>query len=156
VKLDNIVAWNYDKKGIFLVRSAYKVQRAHEKRSSKKGVASSSTGVGTDRRMWKELWGLKWHGKIRYFIWRFAHNSLAVRRNLERRGMEVDTWCVLCNSGWEDGGHLFFNCKHVKHVWQALGLEEKKKGVPRANIICTGDSTLSTIGGGHPKVVFML
>ncbi|RLN33599.1 hypothetical protein C2845_PM03G24330 [Panicum miliaceum] len=50
-----------------------------------------------------------------------------MRRNLERRGMDVDTRCVLCNRGWEDGSHLFFNCKHVKRVWQVVGMEEKRK-----------------------------
>jgi hypothetical protein len=37
--------------------------------------------------------------------------------------MELDTRCVVCGRLNEDGGHLFFNCKYVKRVWQELNLE---------------------------------
>jgi len=73
---------------------------------------------------WKKLWRLKCPGKIRHFLWRFAHNSLALRWNLERRRMDVDTKCVLCNRQTEDGGHLFFKCKDARKVWEILRLEE--------------------------------
>lgn len=45
--LDDVVAWAWhnDSKGMFSVRSAYRVHRDHEKRSSRRGVASS---VGAD------------------------------------------------------------------------------------------------------------
>jgi hypothetical protein len=43
---------------------------------------------------------------------------------LERRGMELDTRCVMCGRYNEDGGHLFFQCKYVKPVWQELNLND--------------------------------
>jgi hypothetical protein len=52
-----------------------------------------------------------------------ARNTLAVRMNLERLGIELDTRCVMCNGLNEDGGHLFLGCKYVKHVWRANGME---------------------------------
>jgi hypothetical protein len=70
----------------------------------------------------KGLWKLKCSGKIKHFFWRLAHDSLALRMNLERRGMEVDTR-VLYSKMNEEGGHLFFSCKMVRPVWQLLGLE---------------------------------
>ena len=42
VDMEDLVAWHYDNRGVLSVRSAYKVQRAHDKRSSTRGVASSS------------------------------------------------------------------------------------------------------------------
>jgi hypothetical protein len=57
-----------------------------------------------------------------------CHDSLAVRTNLARRGMELDTRCVVSNRLDEDGGHLFCKCKYVfakdmlTAVWE---LEEK-------------------------------
>jgi hypothetical protein len=67
-----------------------KVQRAHDQRSSRWGQASTSNGAGTDLKEWKDLWKLKCSAKIKHFMWRLAHNNLALRRNLETRGMEVD------------------------------------------------------------------
>jgi predicted porin len=53
--LEDLVAWHYDDIGNFSVKSAYRVQRDHEKRSSRKGVASSS-GVGLAINLeWKRL-----------------------------------------------------------------------------------------------------
>jgi len=61
-------------------------------------------------------------GKIRHFLWCFGHNSLALRRNLERRGMYIDTRGVIYSRITEDGAHLFFKCKHVKHLWEEVYL----------------------------------
>lgn len=34
VDMEDVLAWHYDTRGLFSVRSAYKVQRAHDRRSS--------------------------------------------------------------------------------------------------------------------------
>ncbi|RLM58445.1 hypothetical protein C2845_PM18G07680 [Panicum miliaceum] len=57
------------------------------------------------------------------FTVRLAHNSIAVRMELQRRGMELDTKCVVCNRLNEDGGHLFFKCKYAVKVWKLLNLD---------------------------------
>lgn len=44
--------------------------------------------------------------------------------NIRRRGVELDTRCAVCGRLFEDGGHLFLNCKMVKPCWRALQLEE--------------------------------
>jgi hypothetical protein len=44
------------------------------------------------------------------FIWRFAHNSLPVRRNLARHGIKLDTICPVSRSLDEDRRHIFFKC----------------------------------------------
>jgi hypothetical protein len=57
------------------------------------------------------------------FTVRLAHNSIAVRMELQGRGMELDTKCVVCNRLNEDGGHLFFKCKYAVKVWKLLNLD---------------------------------
>lgn len=44
--------------------------------------------------------------------------------------MDVDSRCVMfvvCNRLTEDGAHLFFKCKFVRHVWEAVGLSAEKE-----------------------------
>jgi hypothetical protein len=41
--------------------------------------------------------------------------------------MRIDTGCVICGRYDEDGAHLFFKCKYVRHIWAELQL----KGVRR-------------------------
>jgi hypothetical protein len=47
--------------------------------------------------------------------------------NLERRGMDLDTRCVMCNRLNEDSAHLLFKCKFARQLWRKLGLEEKQQ-----------------------------
>lgn len=39
--LDDLVAWHYDTRGLFSVRSAYKLHREHLKRNGCRGAAST-------------------------------------------------------------------------------------------------------------------
>jgi hypothetical protein len=121
--LEDVVAWHYDTRGLFSVKSAYKVQRSCERRKDRRGAQSSSNGTDLENEMWKKLWKLECPGKIKHFLWRFAHNSLALPIGLEKRGMELDTKCVMCERQNEDGCHLFFKCKYAMPVWKELGLE---------------------------------
>jgi ribonuclease HI len=57
-------------------------------------------------------------------MWRLGHNSHPLLMNVERKGVETDTRCIVCKRLFEDGGHLFFNCKEVKRLWRALEMED--------------------------------
>ena len=61
--------------------------------------------------------------KSNIFLWRMSHNTLAMKRVLEHRGVKTDTLCSICNRLDEDGEHLFFKCKEVKVAWCELNLE---------------------------------
>lgn len=116
-ELDDPVAWHYDKRGCFPSDQPTKFQRACDRRERERGEASSSNGSMLEEKHWKQLWKINCPGKLKHFFWRMAHDSLAVRMTLERRGMSLDTRCVMCNRQNEHGGHAFFTCKYVKHVW---------------------------------------
>jgi len=47
--------------------------------------------------------------------------------NLKRRGMVLDTRCVVCNRLDEDGAHLFLKCKVMVHVWELLALSHERQ-----------------------------
>jgi hypothetical protein len=50
-------------------------------------------------------------------MWRMAHNSLALKINIKKRGIECDT-CDCCGRLDEDGAHLFFKCKEARKMWE--------------------------------------
>ena len=68
ISLEDTLAWHFDNKGIFSVRSAYRVQRDHERRSCCRGAASSSGGSRAGSVQWKSLWKMGCPGKIRHFL----------------------------------------------------------------------------------------
>lgn len=122
VEMEDVIGWHFDNKGQFSVKSAYKVHRMTESlRLSRRGAGAS---ISSERTVfWAKLWKIDYVPKVKHFLWRLCHNTLAVRRLLHRRGMELDTRCCMCHRLDEDGGHLFLRCKEVKQVWRALNLE---------------------------------
>jgi len=90
-------AWHYDSKGVFSVKSAYKL--AVQIRDQQKGT-DASTSMAENQNAngfrWGKLWQLNIPNKIKMFLWHFAHNSLPLRRNIARRGVKLDTRCPIC------------------------------------------------------------
>jgi hypothetical protein len=119
---EDFFAWHYESKGIFTVKSAYKLYV-----QNRDGPQQSSSLSSAESFQWEKIWKLTCTPKIKQFIWRFAHNSLPLRMNIKRRGIECDTRCVCCQRLDEDGAHLFLRCKEVRKVWAELKLEEERR-----------------------------
>jgi hypothetical protein len=105
-------AWHFDKKGLFSVKSAYKV---YVRQRDTEGGTSSGSENG--KSFWKKLWNLECVPTVKQFLWR-----LPLKANLGRRGIKCDTLCVCCKRLDEDGGHLFLKCKETKEIWARMGL----------------------------------
>jgi ribonuclease HI len=117
-QVDDFLAWHRDNRGIFTVKSAYKLHVELQLRQHR-----SFSGPSPDQSAWKKLWKMPCPPKVMHFLWRFGHNSHPLYMNIERRGVELDTRCPICCRLFEDGGHLFLRCKWVKKLWAALELE---------------------------------
>lgn len=63
--------------------------------------------ISKDGKFWKRLWKSDLLPKWKIFIWKLMHNALAVKNKLKKRGMEVNTLCVLCKDLEENETHLF-------------------------------------------------
>jgi hypothetical protein len=123
---DDFLAWHFDRKGLFSVKSAYHVldDEKHQVKNQQKGESSSSVGEpNQSKAIWRKIWKLSCPPKVRHFIWRLARNSLAVRMNIRRCGVLLDTRYPVCNRFDEDGGHCFLKCKMIRHCWARLSLE---------------------------------
>lgn len=111
------------------MKSAYRLWcddqlRRSTNRSGAVSAGASSLGrMGEEEKLWADIWSLNCPNRLKHFIWRFAHNSLALRSNLDRRGMKTGDRCVMCDKIGEDGGHAFFRCKQVKELWRCTGQE---------------------------------
>jgi hypothetical protein len=125
--IKDYIGWNFDPRGIFSVKSAYKVQ-----------VDSDSIGQGTSAGMtvhqstisstfpWKKIWNMPCPNKVKIFVWRLAHNSLPLKRKIEARGIDLHTRCPMCFRFDEDASHILFKCKFSKGVWCELQLEQSR------------------------------
>ena len=87
---DDNLAWHYDKKGLFTVKSAYKVAMDIEAKHTTSGIQSGSNSTSNSLSFdWMKLWKIPLPSKIRLFLWRLAHHNLPWRQKLIKRGMEI-------------------------------------------------------------------
>jgi hypothetical protein len=113
---EDIIAWHYDPKGLFSVRSAYHVLEDKREEDNERQVGSSSSLPDPKNDYdWLQLWKISCAPKVKQFVWHFAHNGSPLQMSIARRGVkDVDTRCPVCQRPNEDGGHCFLKCKYVK------------------------------------------
>jgi hypothetical protein len=121
--IEDRLAWHFDPKGMFSVKSAYKlgVLLRDRKVGREASCSQESPSAIRERTNWKQIWQLKAPNKLKMFVWRLAHNSLAHRTRIQRLGVELDTSCPVCKRLDEDGGHIFLKCKKSKRVLEYIG-----------------------------------
>lgn len=88
------LAWHFDQKGRFLVKSAYHVLDDDKERAQVWQEGQSSSGSSSAERKsmsWLRIWKLQIPPKLKHFLWRLARNSLALKLNIQRRGIKLDT-----------------------------------------------------------------
>jgi hypothetical protein len=102
VEMDNCVAWRYDKRGLFSVKSAYKHKNLEERRSIeqqgrgfKQGAVETNIGFEVSR-------------QDSPFHMEDGTQHSCNKNGAETEGMELETKCVMCDWLDEDGTHLFF------------------------------------------------
>lgn len=103
--------WHYEKNDFYTIKSGYNLA------CSLKGVASSSDAEKL-KQWWKFVWSRKIPNKIKVFCWRLYHDYLPSVKNLNRRGMEVQTGCPRCNLKEESTFHAIWECRAVKLIWK--------------------------------------
>ncbi|KAM0928524.1 hypothetical protein ACQ4PT_002531 [Festuca glaucescens] len=118
-EVEDFCAWHPDQKGVFSVKSAYKLHVACTRASS--GLPKESNQSDP---IWERIWALPCPMKVKQFAWRLAHDSLPLRMNIKRRGIELETICPMCQRSDEVGAHTFLNCKVMKACWRTLELED--------------------------------
>jgi len=145
-------AWHYDSKGNFSVKSAYKLAVQLQDQQLGRDASSSTSMQNVEGEFsWQKIWQMRLPNKVNMFIWRLAHNSLPVRRNLARRGVKLDTVCPVCERFDEDCCHLFFKCKGAKACWREMNLEQVRAEL----MLCrSGQETIRKIWKMEQKVQY--
>jgi len=82
---EDIVAWNFNRNGLFCIRSAYHQQWMYKFRGNL--IQEQASGVG-DEKVWEKLWQLQIPSKIKIFGRRVLHGDLPCKGILANRHIE--------------------------------------------------------------------
>ncbi|PKI31543.1 hypothetical protein CRG98_048066, partial [Punica granatum] len=107
VHRDDVPFWRLAPSRNYTVASAYKLL---------------TVGSGTDHysKLWKNIW--RWEGpqRIRFFLWRFAGESLLTNEARYRKSLCDTPSCPHCESGAESTLHVSRDCVLAKQIWSRL------------------------------------
>ena len=110
---DDRIIWIGNKKGEFIVKSAYFV--AVNLLESTGIVECSSDDPFLP--LWKKLWKLDLPEKVKIFSWRACLNGLPTLVNMHLRGLCANTFCPVCDEEVECLNHCLITCDYALSVW---------------------------------------
>ena len=103
----------HHKKGLFTVKSAYKVAR---KVLHGGNLVESLRGC-VGKEVWAALWKLQIPNKIKVFRWRACNDILPTKQNLSKQKIIEDEICPISMRFPESAIHALWECEAAKDVW---------------------------------------
>ncbi|XP_031119013.1 uncharacterized protein LOC116022425 [Ipomoea triloba] len=103
---DDSMYWGGEGKGIYTVKSAYRIAMEREGRA---GV------VG-----WSGVWKLNIPPKFKCFFWSLCSLRLPTKDLLCMKQVNCDQVCLLCGLANESDIHVFANCSFARSCWRLL------------------------------------
>jgi len=110
--VEDSIVWLHNKKGVYTVKSAYKVAKEVLRGGN---VAESSRGC-VGKRIWTALWKLRIPNKIKVFGWRTCNDILPTKMNLTKRRIIDDAACPTCMRFPESAIHVLWECDMAQDV----------------------------------------
>ncbi|OVA00921.1 Reverse transcriptase zinc-binding domain [Macleaya cordata] len=132
--------WTPTTSGVFSTKSAYKCLTQE--------VASTSFASCSHKFDWHSLWKVKGLApRIQLFIWRIFTDSIGLKHNIIRHGIEVDPICVVCGLENETTDHLFLHCEIAKKTWfgSPIGYRVVDNSTPLSDLLLSWLSSKNSI-----------
>lgn len=109
--LEDIWYWRGDIRGVYTVRSTYRLLRQE----------THNNFIQSDFTSWDRIWKLNLPPRLQNLIWRGAHGIIQTRYALLCKRVYTDSNCPFYNMEMEINVHIFLQCMHADQVWSTLG-----------------------------------
>jgi hypothetical protein len=118
-RLENdVLAWAFERNGIYLVRSAYRLLKEDQMAATM--AATGETMASGDERAWSAAWKLIVPPKVCVFWRRVLHNSLPSKAELKRRHVAMENFCEMCGDPDESVYHVVLLCPVARRFWDEV------------------------------------
>ena len=111
-QLEDKDGWHFTTNGKYTVKSGYQVERVYPDRA-KPPAFFGPTVDGLKSFCWK----VRCPPKLKHFLWQLVTGCIAVKKNLQARGITGDICCTRCGPEEESINHVFFECPPALQVW---------------------------------------
>lgn len=108
--------------GLYNVKTGYYAQSQIMKESHPEHIQECRE---EQKNLFKMVWKLNAPPKIKTFWWKVVHNRLPVATQLNKRGVRVDSLCLMCGEEKETVNHVLFQCRVVREVWELAPVNRK-------------------------------
>lgn len=109
--IDRLI-WYWPKDGLYEVKSGYHFARMHQQ-----NLDSPSSSLTTLEILWQKVWQLNIPPKVKHFAWQTISNTLPIKSNLLKRGMDMDEACSTYGSQVENVEHILRDCNWSSRLW---------------------------------------
>lgn len=115
---EDVIAWHYEKSGIFTVRSAYWLAvKIDQQEQHQMGQSRSADG---NRSLFSKIWSAPVPQKVRVFAWKLSQEGLATQLNRKHRTLTRQGTCTICGMEDETGHHAVVRCTKSRALRQEL------------------------------------
>jgi hypothetical protein len=108
-KTEDVIAWYYEKTGIFTVRSVYKLAMYIDQEAQRQ-----------EGSLYNGIWAAQVPPKVRVFAWQLAQEGLAIQSNRKQRTLAEKATCQVCGVDDETGHHAVVRCTKAVSLRHAL------------------------------------
>jgi hypothetical protein len=122
VQANDSLIWRGTSHREFPVRNVYHMEKElhtiHHGGSSRQGAGEV---------VWMMIWNLKIPNVVEMFMWKACYNLLPTKMDLFRRGVVIDSLCLICLREDETVNQILWSCPSVQDVWRC-GPKKLQKG----------------------------
>ena len=115
-RTEDIIAWHFERSGIFSVKSAYKLALNLDTLET---YASSSENKNR-RCLWQHIWKADIPPKIKIFAWPLTRNAPPTNVNKKARNIMKDDTCHICGIESESSYHAVLACPCSQALSEAM------------------------------------
>ena len=136
---EDTLIWRGMANGVFLMRSAYHIQKEQE--LAPKAGGSSSARINS---FWRSMWQLKIPNVDKHFLWRACHGIFPTKVKLCERKMLSNPICPIYERELETIFHTLWQCPAAGDVWSGGGTIFQKSCYEEPNFLQVVEGMLST------------
>ncbi|WZZ51353.1 hypothetical protein YC2023_051460 [Brassica napus] len=126
--------WHFTNNGKYMVKSGYQVERIYPDKEKPPLLFRPTVDV-----LKAFCWKIRCQQKIKHFLWQLVTGCIAVKKNLQARGIQGDTCCARCRADEESINHVFFECPPALQVWALSKIPTNPAIFPTISLIVNMD-----------------